>query len=76
MGPITSAKEHLLHCLLRIVALTLLVLEMILNLPLRHASIGGLIIRIWFGAQYTIAILRNPQNSIGNYLGPYSSLLF
>ena len=25
-------------------------------------------------AHYTVVIIRNPQNSIGNYLGPYSSL--
>ena len=25
-----------------------------------------------FGAHYTIITTRNPQNSIGNYLGPYS----
>ena len=24
-----------------------------------------------FGAHYTIIIIRNPQNGIGNYLGPY-----
>ena len=34
-------------------------------------NIGALIIRIGFGAQYTIHILRNPQNSTGNYLGSY-----
>ena len=34
-------------------------------------NIGALIIRIGFGAHYTIIILRNPQNSIGNYLGGY-----
>ena len=33
--------------------------------------IGALIIRIGvFGAHYTIIVIRNPQNSIGNYLGP------
>ena len=30
-----------------------------------------LTIRIGFWSHYTIAIIRNPQNSIGNYLGPY-----
>ena len=24
-----------------------------------------------FGAQYTVVTIRNPQNSIGNYFGPY-----
>ena len=24
-----------------------------------------------FGAQYAIIFIRNPQDSIGNYLGPY-----
>ena len=38
-----------------------------------RGSIGALIIRIGFGGQYTIIIIRNPQNSIGNCLGPYSS---
>ena len=32
-------------------------------------TIGVLIIRTWF-----CNIVRNPQNSIGNYLGPYSTL--
>ena len=27
------------------------------------------------GAHYTITITRNPQNSIGIYLGPYSNVL-
>ena len=36
-------------------------------------SIGALIITIGFwGAHYIIAIIRNPQNGIGNYIGPYS----
>ena len=33
--------------------------------------IGTLIIRIGFGAQCAIITVRNPQNSIGNLLGPY-----
>ena len=33
---------------------------------------GALIIRIGFGGP--IVIIRNPQNSIGNYEGPYSTL--
>ena len=36
-------------------------------------NVGALILRIGFGARYTIIIIRIPQNSIGNYLGPYSS---
>ena len=32
--------------------------------------IAALISRI--GVYYTVTILRNPRNSIGNYLGPYS----
>ena len=28
-----------------------------------------------FGVHYTILIVRNPQNSIGNYLGPYTICL-
>ena len=35
------------------------------------ANIGALIIRIGFGALYTILIIRNAQNRIGNYLGFY-----
>ena len=32
---------------------------------------GALIIRIGFGGgHYTVIFIRNPQNSIGNYLGP------
>ena len=31
--------------------------------------IGALIVSIGFGGPYTITIIRNPQNSIGNYLG-------
>ena len=34
-------------------------------------NIGALIIRIGFGAHYIIVMVRNPQNSIGKYLGPY-----
>ena len=34
------------------------------------ANIGALIVKIGFGAHYTIIILRNPQNGRGNYLGP------
>ena len=34
-------------------------------------AIGALITRIGFGAHYTTFIVRNPQHSIGNYLGPY-----
>ena len=30
--------------------------------------------RIGFGAQYTVSIIRNPQNSIGTYVGPYMTL--
>ena len=37
-------------------------------------NIGALIIRIGFGAHYTIVIIRNAQNIIGNYLGPYIHL--
>ena len=33
---------------------------------------GPLTIRIGFGAYHT-TIIMNPQNSIGNYLGPYST---
>ena len=35
------------------------------------ANIGASIIRIGFGAHYTIVMIRNPQNSIGTYSGPY-----
>ena len=37
-------------------------------------DIGALVIRIekGFGAHYTRMIIRNPQNSIGNYLSSYS----
>ena len=34
------------------------------------SNIGALIIRIGFWAHCTITITRNPENSIGNYLGP------
>ena len=34
-------------------------------------NIGALIIRIGFWAHFTILILRNHQNSIGNYSGPH-----
>ena len=39
-------------------------------------NIGAFIIRIGFwGILYFIVIMRNPsKNSIGNYLGPYSTL--
>ena len=37
----------------------------------KHPNTGALTIRrIRFGVYYTIIIIRNPQNSIGNYLGP------
>ena len=36
-------------------------------------NIGALVIRIGFGAHFDRFLLRNPQNSIGNYLGPYST---
>ena len=31
------------------------------------SNIGAFIIRIGFGAHYSILIIRNPQNSTGNY---------
>ena len=37
-------------------------------------NIGTSIIRIGFGAHYTILTRRSPQNSIGNYLGPHITL--
>ena len=33
----------------------------------RGRNIGALIIRIGFWAHYTISIIRNPQNNVGNY---------
>ena len=36
-------------------------------------NIEALILIIGFGAHYTIIIIRNPQNGIGTYLGPYSN---
>ena len=41
------------------------------DLATHSLNIGALIIRIEFGAHYIIFIIRNPQNSIGNYLVPY-----
>ena len=35
--------------------------------PTPNSNMGALKIRISFGAHYTIVIIRNPQNSIGNY---------
>ena len=40
--------------------------------PAFQITIGALIVRIRFGARYTIPIIRNPHNSIGNILGSYS----
>ena len=40
-----------------------------------QGQIGASIIRINFGVFCTIFIIRNPQNSIGNDLGPYFSSL-
>ena len=37
-------------------------------------NIGAFILRVGFGAQYTIMIISNPQNSIGNYLRAYITL--
>ena len=40
-----------------------------------EAAIGALIIRMGFrGILYYIIIIRSPENSIGNYLGPYITL--
>ena len=36
--------------------------------PRRHVTTKG------FGARYATSIIRNPQNRIGNYLGPYISV--
>ena len=36
-----------------------------------YITIGALIIRIRFWSPFSISIIRNAQNSIGNYLGPY-----
>ena len=33
------------------------------------STIGALIIRIGFGTHYAIITIRNPKNSMGNYLG-------
>ena len=45
---------------------------------IRHlfpGNVGALIIRIGFGGGHnTRIIIRNPQNSIGNYVGPYGIL--
>ena len=39
----------------------------------RPIRIGALIIGIGFlGGHSTIIMLRNPQNNVGTYLGPYS----
>ena len=36
-------------------------------------NIGALVIRVGYciGARYTMILIGNPHNSIGNYLGPY-----
>ena len=39
------------------------------------ANVGALIIRIGFWGGYTKVIIRNPQNSIGNSLGPYIGMM-
>ena len=46
----------------------------LLQLGLRgcRLNFGALMIRIGFWAHYTISIIRNPQHTIGIYLGPYS----
>ena len=36
-----------------------------------QTSCRALIIRVGFGAHYSITIIWNPQNSPVNYLGPY-----
>ena len=43
--------------------------------PTNLSNIGALILRTGFGAHYATIIVRNPQNSIGNELGPYSKQL-
>ena len=41
------------------------------------ANVGSELIRIGFWEVfYTITIIRNPQNSIGNYLGPHIRSFF
>ena len=43
--------------------------------PATTDTIRALIIKKQgFGAQYTVIITRNPQNSIGSFRGPYSML--
>ena len=41
-------------------------------LELQGGTIEALIIRIVSGPIIIISIIRNPQNSIGNYQGPYT----
>ena len=45
---------------------------LIASLSRAGGTIGALIIRIGFWGPHTIIVIRNHQNSIGNYLGPYS----
>ena len=44
---------------------------MVLQRVLRSPNIGALIVR-FLGAHYTKRIIRDPENSMGIYLGPYS----
>ena len=46
----------------------------LLSFSTKDPTIGALIIRIGFGVYYTIVLLRNPQKSVGNSLGPYMTL--
>ena len=39
----------------------------------KAAEVSGNIGALIFAAHYTIVKIRNPQNSIGNYIGPYST---
>ena len=39
--------------------------------PSKDANLGAFIVRIGFGAHYTIIIIRSPHNIIGRYEGPY-----
>ena len=39
---------------------------------IRFYNIGALLIRMGFWGHSTIITIRSPQNSICNYLGPYS----
>ena len=36
-----------------------------------YITIGALVIRIRFWSPFSISIIRNAQNSIGNYLDPF-----